>query len=40
MSMQATIVSYVLAYVLAWGLEAMHNLKWYENLGPAKSTPR
>ncbi len=36
MSMQATIVSYVLAF----GLEAMRNLKWYENLGPAKSAQR
>jgi len=39
-SMQATIVSYVLADVLARGVEAMHNLRWYENLGPAKSTRR
>ncbi len=36
MSMQATI----LPYVLARGMEAMQNLRWDENLGPAKSTQR
>ena len=31
---QATIVS----YVLVRGFESIHNLKWYENLGPASPT--
>jgi len=43
-SMQATIVPYALAYVLAdvwaWSLAATYNLRWHENLGPAKSTQR
>jgi hypothetical protein len=42
--MQATILSYVLAcglpYVLAFGLTAAHNLRWYQNPGPAKSIQR
>ncbi len=36
MSMQATIVS----YVLAWDVETVHNLRWHKKSAPAKSTQR